>query len=237
MLGTFVNAAAIVLGGCAGLLFRKFIHKGWQTSLNKALGVAIIVLAFNGIVASMFRTNADGSLASSGEMLLVVSLALGTLCGEVLGIDAALNKLTHKLEQTLKLGGFGQGFITASLIYCVGAMAIIGALNDGLRGDTSVLYVKSLLDGISSIILTAALGPGVLLSALPVLLYQGSLSLLADMLSQVLAGELLLQICAAGYCLVLCIGINFVLNAEIKVANMLPAILVPPLWHLILFLF
>ena len=109
-------------------------------------------------------------------------------------------------------------------------MAIIGALNDGLRGDASVLYIKSLLDGISSVVLGATLGPGVIFAALPVLVYQGAISLLASALDPFLAGDLLGQICGVGYCLVLCIGINFLGMTKIKTANMLPALLVPVLW-------
>ena len=134
------------------------------------------------------------------------------------------------MERRLHLSGFAQSFVNGALIYCVGAMAIIGALNDGLRGDASVLYIKSLLDGISSVVLGATLGPGVIFAALPVLVYQGAISLLAGALEPFLAGELLGQICGVGYCLVLCIGINFLGMTKIKTANMLPALLVPVLW-------
>ena len=171
-----------------------------------------------------------GTLASSGELLLIISLVLGTLAGEALRIDDRLNGLSGLVERRLPLSGFAQSFVNGALIYCVGAMAIIGALNDGLRGDASVLYIKSLLDGISSVVLGATLGPGVIFAALPVLVYQGSISLLAGALEPFLAGELLGQICGVGYCLVLCIGINFLGMTKIKTANMLPALLVPVLW-------
>lgn len=155
---------------------------------------------------------------------------LGTLAGEALRIDDRLNGLSGLVERRLHLSGFAQSFVNGALIYCVGAMAIIGALNDGLRGDASVLYIKSLLDGISSVVLGATLGPGVIFAALPVLVYQGAISLLAGALEPFLAGELLGQICGVGYCLVLCIGINFLGMTKIKTANMLPALLVPVLW-------
>ena len=160
----------------------------------------------------------------------VTFLVLGTLAGEALRIDDRLNGLSGLVERRLHLSGFAQSFVNGALIYCVGAMAIIGALNDGLRGDASVLYIKSLLDGISSVVLGATLGPGVIFAALPVLVYQGSISLLAGALEPFLAGELLGQICGVGYCLVLCIGINFLGMTKIKTANMLPALLVPVLW-------
>ena len=223
MTGTLVNAAAIAAGGCVGLLLKKGVKGSHQDSINKALGVAVLVLGLNGVISSMFTVNADGTLASSGELLLIISLVLGTLADR-------LNGLSGLVERRLHLSGFAQSFVNGALIYCVGAMAIIGALNDGLRGDASVLYIKSLLDGISSVVLGATLGPGVIFAALPVLVYQGSISLLAGALEPFLAGELLGQICGVGYCLVLCIGINFLGMTKIKTANMLPALLVPVLW-------
>ena len=230
MTGTLVNAAAIAAGGCVGLLLKKGVKGSHQDSINKALGVAVLVLGLNGVISSMFTVNADGTLASSGELLLIISLVLGTLAGEALRIDDRLNGLSGLVERRLHLSGFAQSFVNGALIYCVGAMAIIGALNDGLRGDASVLYIKSLLDGISSVVLGATLGPGVIFAALPVLVYQGAISLLAGALEPFLAGELLGQICGVGYCLVLCIGINFLGMTKIKTANMLPALLVPVLW-------
>ena len=210
MTGTLVNAAAIAAGGCVGLLLKKGVKGSHQDSINKALGVAVLVLGLNGVISSMFTVNADGTLASSGELLLIISLVLGTLAGEALRIDDRLNGLSGLVERRLHLSGFAQSFVNGALIYCVGAMAIIGALNDGLRGDASVLYI--------------------IFAALPVLVYQGSISLLAGALEPFLAGELLGQICGVGYCLVLCIGINFLGMTKIKTANMLPALLVPVLW-------
>lgn len=231
MWGTIVNAAAIVAGGLVGILLKKGVSKAYEDSLNKALGIAVLILGFNGVVGAMFTVKPDGVLASSGELLLVVSLVLGALAGEALGIDARLGRLSGVVGQKLNLTGFAKSFVNGTLIYCVGAMAIIGALNDGLRGDSSVLMVKSLLDGISSVVLAATLGPGVIFSAIPVFVYQGAVSLLAGLLEPLLAGALLSQICAVGYCLVLCIGINFLGMTKIKTANLLPALLVPPLWQ------
>lgn len=232
MLGTVINAAAIVAGGLLGLCLKRGVSASYEASLNKALGIAVLVLGANGVIGSMF-TVTDGKLVSSGELLLIVSLILGTLLGELLHIDDHLNGLSALAEQKLRLSGFAQSFVNGTLIYCVGAMAIIGALNDGLRGDSSVLLVKSLLDGVSSVVLGATLGPGVIFASLPVFLYQGALALLAGVLQPLLSAALMSQICAVGYCLVLCIGINFLGGVKIKTANMLPALLLPPLWHLL----
>jgi len=231
MTGTFVNAAAVIAGGCVGLFLKKGVEKIDQDAVNKAMGVAVLVLGMNGIISSMFTVNADGSLSSSGELLLIISLVAGVLAGELLRIDDRLNGLSELVENRLHLTGFAQSFVNGTLIYCVGAMAIIGALNDGLRGDASVLYIKSLLDGISSIVLGATMGPGVIFAAVPVLIYQGAITLLAGALEPFLRGALLNEICGVGYCLVLCIGINFLHLTKIKTANLLPALLVPVLWH------
>lgn len=233
MTGTLVNAAAVAAGGGLGLLLKKGVTKIDSDSINKAMGVAVIVLGLNGVIASMFTVDAGGGLSSSGELLLIVSLVLGVIAGEALRIDDRLNGLSGLVEKKLCLTGFAQSFVNGTLIYCVGAMAIIGALNDGLRGDASVLYVKSLLDGVSSVVLAATMGPGVIFAAVPVFLYQGAITLLAGALEPLLSGALLDQICAVGYCLVLCIGINFLGGVKIKTANLLPALLVPVAWHFV----
>lgn len=230
MTGTLVNGAAIVAGGLAGLLARKGIPARLENALHQAMGLAVIVIGLNGVVTNMVTAGADGTLSSSGELLLVFSLVLGVLAGELLRIEDRLNGLSLLVENKLHLTGFAASFVSGTLIYCVGAMAIIGALNDGLRGDPGVLLVKSTLDGVSSIVLAATMGPGVIFSALPVMAYQGAITLLAGLLEPVLQGELLRQICAVGYVLVACIGVNFMGSFHIKTANFLPALLVPPLW-------
>lgn len=230
MVGTIVNAGAIVAGGAVGLLAKKGIPAPMEDALHRAMGLAVIVIGMNGVITNMVTAGADGTLSSSGELLLVFSLVLGVMAGETLQIEEHLNGLSGQVERRLHLTGFASSFVSGTLIYCVGAMAIIGAINDGLRGDPSVLLVKSTLDGVSSIMLGATMGPGVIFSAIPVALYQGALTLLAGFLEPVLQGELLRQICAVGYVLVACIGINFMGKYHIKTANFLPALLVPPLW-------
>lgn len=233
MFGTLVNTAAIVAGGTVGIFVKKGIPAHLEEALHRAMGLAVIVIGMNGVITNMVQVGENGQLSSSGELLLVFSLVLGVLAGESLRIEERLNGLSEKVENKLHLTGFAASFVSETLIYCVGAMAIIGAINDGLSGDSSVLLVKSTLDGITSIVLGATMGPGVIFSAIPVLLYQGTISLLAGVLAPVLQGELLRQICAVGYVLVACIGINFMGGYHIKTANFLPALLVPPLWAMI----
>lgn len=229
MTGSIVNAAAIVVGGSVGLLIKKGVRAERQKPVQQALGIAIVVLALNGILTAMVTAGPDGRLASSGELLLIISLVAGVLLGEALRIDDRLNGLAGLVERRLHLTGFAQSFMNGTLIFCVGALAIVGALNEGLRGDASALYVKSMLDGITSVVLAATLGPGVIFSAIPVLVYQGAFTLLAGLLEPYLADSLLAQICSVGYCMVLCIGLDFLGIVKVKTANLLPALLVPPL--------
>lgn len=233
-MGTLINAALILLGGVIGLVFKKAVSKEMEYSVHKATGVAVLVIGICGILSSMLNVN-EGKLSSSGELILVVSLALGTFIGELLKLEEGLNKGCKWIESKCKMSNFSAGFITSTMIYCVGAMAIVGSINDGLLGDSSTLITKGILDGVTSIVLAASLGYGVLFSAIPILIYQGGMTLLAGLLDQVLVGELLRNICMVGYALVMCIGINFLYNGDkkIKTVNMLPSLLVPVAYAII----
>ncbi len=235
MIGTIVNALAIIFGGLFGLMLKKGINKNYEKSLNIALGIALLITALNGAITTMITVSDTGKLQSSGEIVVIICLVIGVLIGEVLKIDDKLSGISIKIEKRLNLSGFAKSFVSGSLIYCIGAMAIIGAINDGL-GDPSVLYIKSMLDGISSIIFAATLGPGVIFSSVPVFVYQGSIAILAETLQPILQGNLLTQICSVGYCLVICISLNFIGVTKIKTANFLPAIALPPIWAFIQYL-
>ncbi|MFI3168107.1 MAG: DUF554 domain-containing protein [Bacillota bacterium] len=237
MVGTLVNAGAIAGGGIIGLFLKKGVNKDYEESMNKALGIAVVVIGLNGIITSMISADGGGVLSSGGELMLVLSLVIGTFLGELCKIDQRLNSLSKTVEEKFKLSGFAHSFVNGTLIYCVGAMAIIGSLNDGLYGDPSVLFIKSILDGVSAIVLSATLGGGVIFASIPILIYQGAITLGASFLYPILAGELLTEICMVGYCLVVCIGLNFLSIPRIKTANMLPAIAIPPLWYLAVYLY
>jgi uncharacterized membrane protein YqgA involved in biofilm formation len=232
MIGTLANAGMIAAGGCVGLVLKKGIRPQLENAIHQATGLAVIVIGLNGVISNMLAADpATGEISSSGELMLVFSMILGAIVGESLGIEEHLNRLGGLVEQKLHLSGFAQGFVNGTLIYCVGAMAIVGSINDGLLGDSSTLITKGVLDGITSIVLAASMGPGVIFSAIPVLVYQGAITLCAGLLAPVLQGELLHQICAAGFLLVACIGVNFMSDKfHIKVANFLPALLVPVVW-------
>ena len=232
MVGTLANAGMIVAGGCAGLLLKKGIPHRLETAIHRATGLAVIMIGLNGALSNMLSVDlTTGAVHSSGELMLVFSMIIGAVIGESIGIEERLDKLGSWVENTLHLTGFAQSFVNGTLIYCVGAMAIVGSINDGLLGDPSTLITKGVLDGITSIVLAASMGPGVIFSFIPVLLYQGCITLCAGWLAPVLQGTLLNQICAAGFVMVGCIGVNFMSESyHIKVANLLPGLLVPAAW-------
>ncbi len=235
MTGTLVNCAAVIAGGSIGLLLKKGIKESYTDSINKSLGLAILIIGLNGVISNMFSTE-GGSLKSSGELLLVVFLVLGTLIGELLRLDDRFTKFSNRFESKFKNGGFASGFISGTLLFNIGAMAIIGSINDGLKNDSSVLFVKSALDFTTSIIIGATLGFGVIFSAITILIYQGGITLLAGTLSSLLQGELLEQVCMVGYAIIVAIGLNFLLTKKFKTLNMVPAIFLPVAYHYILIL-
>ena len=235
MTGTLVNCAAVIAGGSIGLIFKKGIKDSYTESVNKSLGLAILIIGLNGVISNMFSV-ADGKISSSGELLLVVYLVIGTLFGEMLKLEQRFNGFCTKIESKFKAGGFASGFVNGTVLFCVGAMAIIGSINDGLRGDSSVLFVKSALDFTTAIIFGATLGFGVIFTFIPLLIYQGGITLLAGSLSGILQGDVLTQLCAVGYSIIMAIGINFIFDKKFKTLNMLPSIFLPVVYHYIIVL-
>ncbi len=235
MTGTLVNAVAVIVGGLIGLLLKKGIKESYTESINKALGLAILIIGLNGVISNMFTVE-NGKLKSSGELMLVIFLVLGTFAGELLKLDDRFTRFCKGIENKFKSDGFAAGFINSTVLFCVGAMSIVGSINDGLTGDSSVLFVKSALDFVNAIIFAATLGYGVIFTFIPILLYQGGISLLAGVLSGVLQGELLEQICMVGYAIIMAIGLNFLLQKKFKTLNMVPALLLPVAYHYILVL-
>lgn len=235
MTGTLVNAAAVITGGLIGILLKKGIKESYTLSINKALGLAVLIIGINGVIANMFTFD-GGKLSSSGELLLVVFLVIGTFIGELLKLDERFDKVCKGIEGKFRSDGFASGFINGTVLFCVGAMSIVGSINDGLTGDSSVLLVKSALDFVNAVIFGATLGYGVIFTFIPILIYQGGISLLAGSLSGILQGELLEQICMVGYAIIMAIGLNFLLKDKFKTLNMVPALLLPVAYHYILVL-
>lgn len=235
MTGTLVNCVAVIIGGFIGLLLKKGIKESYTVSINKALGLAVLIIGMNGVIANMFTVE-NGKLSSSGELLLIVSLVLGTLIGELFRFDEHFGNFCKNIEKRFKAKGFASGFINGTVLFCVGAMSIVGSINDGLTGDSSILFVKSALDGVNAIIFGATLGFGVIFTCVPMLIYQGGISLLAGTLTDILQGELLSQICMVGYAIIMAIGFNFLLEKKFRTLNMVPALILPVAYHYILIL-
>ena len=226
-LGTIINCVAILVGGILGLLFGRFLKNAIQDSLTKACGISTIFIAIAGALESMLRIEQD-SLVSKGSLLIVGCLSLGTLIGEILNIENLFERFGEWLK--CKTGNakdtrFIEAFVVASLTVCIGAMAIVGAIEDGIAGDYSILATKAVLDLIIIMVMTCAMGKGCIFSAIPVGIFQGSITLLARFVSPIMTPEALSNLSMIGSILIFCVGVNLVWGKKIRVANMLPAVI------------
>ena len=227
MNGTIVNSLAIIAGSIIGLLFKKGIPESYKKTIMQAVSLAVILIGLK------------SALRAENLLIVILSLSLGSVIGEWMGIEQRLENLGHWLEKRFSRGesSFSNGFVTASLVFCVGSMAIVGALESGLTGNEQTLYAKSALDGITSIIFASTLGIGVMLSSVSVLIYQGSITILAVFIKPLLVPVVISQMSATGGLLIAAIGINLMGVIKIKIGNMLPAIFIPLLYYAISSLF
>ena len=226
-LGTIINTAAIILGGIFGGLFGKLLKVRHQDGLQKACGISVLFLGTAGALEGML-TVSGGKLLSGQGLLITLSLALGALIGELCNIEGGFERFGTWLKQKTgnsKDARFVEGFVTASLTVCIGAMAIVGAIEDGLTGDFSVLLTKAILDFIIIIVMTCSLGRGCAFSAIPVFLLQGSVTALAVLIKPLMTAAALANLSMVGNILIFCVGVNLVWGKKIRVANMLPAII------------
>ena len=226
-LGTIINTAGIILGGVAGHFFGRLLKQRHQDSLTKACGVSVLFIGIAGAMEGMLRIQ-NGALISGQTMLISVCLALGALIGEILNIEDLFERFGEWLK--IKTGNakdqhFVDGFVTASLTVCIGAMAIVGSLQDGLSGDWSILATKSVLDLIIIMVMTCSMGKGCAFSAVPILVFEGSITLLATLLRPVMTELALNYLSLVGSILIFCVGVNLVWGKRIRVANLLPAII------------
>ena len=231
-LGTIVNTAAIILGGIAGGLFGKRLTERYQDTLMKACGLCVIFLGIAGALEKMFTVQ-NGSVVSGGTMMMIASFAIGSLVGEWINIEHHMNRFGEWLK--VKSGNskdkiFVDAFVTASLTVCVGAMAIVGSIQDGILGDYNTLLMKAILDFVIICVMTASMGKGCAFSAIPVALFQGSITLLARGMEPIMTEPALNNLSLVGSMLIFCVGVNLVWEKKFKVANMLPAIVVAVIW-------
>lgn len=230
LLGTIVNVLLILVGSILGILLKRGIEKRYEDLIMSALGLvtAVIGITF--------------AIKSQNMLIVVVSLVIGALIGEWIDIDSKLNKVGDWLKDKVKGKGgpgleeesrIGEGFVTATLLFCVGSMAIMGALDSGLRGDHTILYTKSIMDGISALIFASSMGIGVALSAFPILIYQGGIALMAQTVQPYLSDAMMIEMNAVGGILLIGIGLSLLDIKRIKVSNLLPALIIPIIWFLI----
>jgi uncharacterized membrane protein YqgA involved in biofilm formation len=214
MKGTVVNVVSILAGSAVGLLIKSGIPEKSQNTIMQGLGMATFIIGV------------QMAIKSQNILIVILSIVTGALVGETLKIDKRLQCLGDWMTKKVgnRYGNVGEGFITASLVYCVGAMAIVGAIQDGLTGDASILYAKSILDGVLSIVLTSSMGIGVALSSLSILVYQGGITLLAGQISSVFSEAVVREMTAVGGVLILGIAMIIMDVKKINVANLLPAI-------------
>lgn len=227
-LGTIINTAAIVAGGVLGMLFGKFLKESTQDALTKVCGVSTLFIAISGAMEGMLTVEGSG-LNSGGAMLIIGCLAIGTFIGELLNIEGAFERFGEWLK--IKSGnardkGFVNAFVTASLTVCIGAMAIVGSIQDGIMGDYSILATKAILDLIIIMVMTCSMGRGAIFSAIPVAVFQGSITALAGLVRPLMTDGALANLSLIGNILIFCVGINLVWGKKVKVANMLPAIVI-----------
>ena len=224
MTGTIINTAAIAAGGLCGYLFGRFLQKRHQETLTMACGVGTLFLGIAGAMNYMLHHDL---LPGGGSMLVVACLALGGLIGEILNIESLFERFGEWLKKktgNAKDQQFVNGFVTASLTVCIGAMAIMGAIQDGISGDWSTLGAKSILDLIIIMVMTSSLGKGCIFSAIPVFLWEGSLTLLATVIRPVMTEAAMGYLSLVGSVLIFCVGLNLVWGKKIRVANLLPAV-------------
>ena len=228
-LGTLVNTAAVLAGSGIGLFLKGGLKKRFQDTLMQGLGLATMFIGAGGAMKGMLVVSGKG-LDTKGTMVLILSLVIGALLGELLNIELFLERLGERIRKRVQKkeeGTFVEGFVTSSLVICVGAMAIVGSLQDGMSGDPSTLYVKAALDFVIVLIFASTFGIGVMFSALPVFVYQGAMTLFASVLKPLFTAELIANLSFVGSVLIFAVGVNIAFGKKIKVANLLPAMLVP----------
>ena len=229
--GTIINVLAIIVGGCIGLLLKGGLNQRFQDAVNKALGLCVLFIGASGALSGMLVVK-QGKLSgvSTKETLgMVIALATGILIGEWINFEDRMEQLGAWLKAKATRGEdnlFIQGFVVASLTVCIGAMAIVGSIQDGLSGDSSTLFTKAVLDFFIIMIFAAAYGKGPIFSALPVGVLQGSVTLFAGLLSPLFSPEIIANLSTLGSVMIFCVGVNLAFGHKFRVANMLPALVI-----------
>ncbi|MGN1182637.1 MAG: DUF554 domain-containing protein [Faecalibacillus sp.] len=227
-LGTIVNTLAVIAGGIIGLLLKNGLKQRFQDTIMQALGLATLFIGASGALSEMLKI-VNGSLETNGSLILILSMVFGGLIGELINIELQIEKFGAFLKQKVKSNDskFVDAFVSTSLVICVGAMAIVGAFQDGLTGDASILFSKAILDFIIVIVFASTMGIGTVFSAIPIFLYQGALTLFASFLAPYFTTTVISHMSFVGSVLIFAVGTNLCFQTKIKVGNLLPAIFIP----------
>lgn len=235
-LGTIVNFAAVIAASLLGILFKGGIKEKYQKMTLSILGVSTMFIGASGTLGEMF-TVSDGKLSTQGSMLMLISLIIGGLIGEWIAIEDKLEKVGEWIKKKVKAENdnkFVEGFVDATLVITIGAMAIMGSLQDGLTGSHETLFIKSTLDFFFVMIMASTMGIGTLFSAFPLGIYQGAITLGAGLIAPFMSDTLISNLSLVGSVMIFCIGVNFLFEKKFKVGNMLPALLGPIVYEIVL---
>lgn len=231
-LGTLINVGAIIIGGLLGLFLGRSVKVRYQDILMMSAGISVLMLGICGTMEKMLSV-ADGKLTSGGSMMMILTLGLGALVGEWMDIEGKMEHFGVWLKQKTGSNGdnaFVDAFVTTSLTVCIGAMAVVGAIQDGIYGDYSILAAKAILDFIIVFVMTVSMGKGCVFSAIPVGIFQGVLTLLARLIQPLMTESALNNLSLVGSVMIFCVGLNLVWGKKVKVANFLPAIVFAVAW-------
>ncbi|MBP3900793.1 MAG: DUF554 domain-containing protein [Blautia sp.] len=232
-LGTIINVAFIILGGTAGVLFGSRLKENIRETLLLANAVAVLFIGISGALQQMFTAAENGTLQSSGTMMMIAALGIGAVVGELIDLEGKIEKFGEWLKR--KTGnsgdaGFVGAFVTASLTVCIGAMAIVGSIEDGAAGNHSILFAKAVLDMVIIMVMAASLGKGCIFSAIPVGILQGTVTALAVLIRPYITDAAMSNLSLVGSVLIFCVGVNLIWGKKIRVANLLPSLIVAVAW-------
>lgn len=231
-LGTIINVGAIVIGGLFGLFLGRGVKVRYQDILMISVGISIMMLGIGGTMEEMLSVQ-DGNIVSGGSMMMIITMAVGALIGEWMDIEGKMEKFGIWLKRKTGSSGdsaFVDAFVTCSLTVCIGAMAIVGSIKDGIYGDYTILAAKAILDLIIVFVMTVSMGKGCVFSAIPVGVFQGVITLLARLIQPLMTEAALSNLSLVGSIMIFCVGLNLVFGKKVKVANFLPAIVLAVAW-------
>ncbi|PXV96127.1 hypothetical protein C8E03_101761 [Lachnotalea glycerini] len=239
-LGTLINIAAILIGTTIGMIIKGGLQKRYEKIVMQSIGLCVIFIGVNGVITQMLVME-NGIFQTRYTLLVIISLVMGSLIGEKINIEARLENFGECCKRKFKMKGdkgndFVEGFVSSSLLFCVGAMAIVGSIEDGLKHEYATLIAKSFMDMVAGGVLAASLGIGVYFSVIAVGIYQGSITLLAGFVSPYLNNTIISQISCVGSVLIFALGINLILGKKIAIGNMLPAVFMPAIIYYMKFL-